>query len=69
MLAIAVSLLFALAGFFALAVLHASLAAGALRVREIRAELARAERSAQVIRVRPVLAMPRPALQPMLAAA
>ena len=69
MLAIAVSLLFALAAFLALAVIHASLTAGAMRVREILAELAQIERSARVTRARPVLAMPRPALQPLLAAA
>lgn len=69
MLAIAVSLLFAFAAFFALTVIHASLAAGSRRVRAILAELAQIERSARVIRARPVLPMPRPALQPLLAAA
>ena len=65
MLAIAISLLFALAAFIALAVLHASLVTGSRRVRAILAELAEIERSARVTRTRSA----QPALQPLFAAA
>ena len=68
MLAIAVSVLFTLAAFAALAVIHASLVAGARRTRAILAELAEIERGQRVIRVRPARLRPRAAF-PLLAAA
>lgn len=61
MLAIAVSLLFALAGCVAFAVVWSSLATGSRRVRAILAELAAIEGKARVSR-------PRAAYQPGLAA-
>ena len=67
MLAIAVSLLFALAAFLALVVLHASLAVGARRVRFILAELAEIDRRARVTRTRPMI--PQPEFRSLLAAA
>ena len=68
MLAIAVSLLFGLAAFAALAVIASSLSSGSRRVRAILAELAAIERKAPVTRPR---AYPRPqaVFQPALAAA
>ena len=68
MLAIAVSLLFGLAAFAALAVISSSLATGLRRTRAILAELAEIERKARVTRAR---AYPRAqaVFQPALAAA
>ena len=54
MLAITVSLLFALAAFAALVVIRSSLAIGTARTRQILAELAEIERRAGVTRPRPV---------------
>ena len=67
MLAIAISLLFALTAFAALAVIASSLISGSHRVRAILAELAAIERSQRVIRMRPVR-LQLPAV-PLLAAA
>ena len=66
MLAIAVSLLFALAALAAIVVIHASIVTGARRWRAILTELAEIERRADVRR-----AEPRPAfgLRPAFAAA
>lgn len=69
MLAIAVSLLFALAAFAALAVTHAALLTGTRRVRAILAELAEIERSQRVIQRLPSRSRPQPVLLPLLAAA
>ena len=62
MLAIAVSLLFGLAAFMALAVLFSSLAVGSRRVRAIAAELAEIDRTALVIRARSTHSGLRPSL-------
>jgi hypothetical protein len=69
MLAIAISLLFGLAAFAALAVIASSLTSGARRTRAILAELAEIERKARVTRPRPVRFQPRAVLQPAFAAA
>ena len=69
MLAIAVSLLFALAAFAALAVIWSSLVAGSRRTRAILAELAAIERKARVTPPRPVRLQPRAAPMPALVAA
>ena len=69
MLAIAVSLLFALAACAAIAVIASSLLSGSRRTRAILAELAEIERGRRVIRMRPVRLQPRPVLTPLLAAA
>ena len=67
MLAIALSLLFALAAFASIAVIATSVIAGARRARAILAELAAIERPAPVIRLVP--ARPAAVFQPLLAAA
>ena len=69
MLAIAVSLLFGLAAFAALAVIAFSLMSGSRRVRAIVAELAQIERRAPVTRPWAARLQPRPALLPAFAAA
>lgn len=69
MLTIAVSLLFGLTTFVALAVIASSLVSGSRRVRTILAELAEIERKARVTRPRPVRSQPQGALIPVLAAA
>jgi hypothetical protein len=61
MLAIAISLLFGLAAFAALAVIAAALLAGFRRTRSILAELAEIERRARVTRLRPSPTVLRPA--------
>ncbi|HEU4652261.1 MAG TPA: hypothetical protein VFS49_12680 [Croceibacterium sp.] len=62
MLAITVSLLFALAAAAALAVLRSSLLVGCARARLILAELAEIDRQARASRPAPALLQPRPAL-------
>ena len=69
MLAIAISLLFGLAAFAALAAFASALFSGARRTRSIMAELAEIERRARVSRPRPALSRPRAVLLPALAAA
>ena len=69
MLAIAIALLFTLAAFAAIAVIATSVIAGARRARAIRAELARIERPAPVIRLVPARSRPAAGFQPLLAAA
>ena len=67
MLAIAISLLFALAAFASIAVIATSLVAGARRARAILAELAEIDRPAPVIRL--VSTRPAAGFRPLLAAA
>ena len=70
MLAIAVTLLFALAAFATILVIASSLASGSRRVRMILAELAEFEVAAErATRPSPTRFRPQAALQPMLAAA
>ena len=69
MLAIAISLLFALAAFASLAVIATSVIAGASRARAILAELAELDRPAPVIRLVPPRSRPAAGFQPLLAAA
>jgi hypothetical protein len=69
MLAIAISLLFGLAAFAALAVIRSSVTVGARRARTILAELAEIERRAGVSRSRPVPGWSPPAPMPVGAAA
>jgi hypothetical protein len=69
MLAIAVSLLFALTACAALAVIVSSFRSGSRRVRAILAELAEIERGQRVIRMRPARLQSPVALVPLLAAA
>ena len=63
MLAIAISVLFALTALAAIAVIHASLVAGTRRARAILAELAEIDREARVIRLQVVPSRPRPVLR------
>ncbi len=69
MLAIAVSLLFGLAAFTALAVIASSLISGSRRIRAILAELSEIERKALVTRPRSVRPQPGIVFVPALAAA
>ena len=62
MLAITVSLLFALAAAAAIAVLRSSVLIGSARARLILAELAEIDREARATRPVPALLQPRPAL-------
>ena len=66
MLAIAISVLFALAAFAALTVIRSSIVAGSRRARAILAELAEIERREGVTRTRSAR---QPGLQPTLAVA
>jgi hypothetical protein len=69
MLGIAIALLFGLAALVALAVIHASVAAGVLRAREIMVELAEIERRASVTRTSsPIPRSSRARLQALAAA-
>jgi len=67
MLALAVSLLFAVAAFAAVSVIRSALLVGSARARLVLAELGEIERRARVIRA--PSGHSRPALQPELAAA
>jgi hypothetical protein len=69
MLAIAISILFALAAFAALAVIRSSVIAGWRRARAILAVLAEIERRGRITRTRPARPRPQPAFLPALAAA
>jgi hypothetical protein len=69
MLAIAISLLFALVAFASVAVVAASVTAAARRARAILAELAEIERPTQVIRLVPTRSRPAAGFRPLLAAA
>lgn len=69
MLAVAISLLFGLTAFTALAVIHAAVARGAGRARLILAELESGTRRARVQPVNPRAWRPAPARWPRLAAA